>query len=94
MNNVTVDNQVYGEVFKVLPKLEVVDLRYCFALEEQTVRILVEFCSNLKELYLNKTSLVHAMSPALMKSIQSHKINIDISLYGNSHVICRALGQI
>lgn len=63
----------------MLPKLEVVDLRYCFSLEERTIRILVEFCSQLKELYLDKTNLSHSMSPELMKSIQLHKIHVDIT---------------
>ena len=78
----------------MLPKLEVVDLRYCFSLDERTIRILVEFCSQLKELYLDKTNLIHSISPELMKCILSHKIHIDFSLSINSSSSPLVLGQI
>lgn len=94
MNNIGVDNQVLSDVFKVLPKLEVVDLRYCFSLDERTIRILVEFCSQLKELYLTKTNLDHSMSPELIKSIFSHNIHVDMSIVTNNSANPHVLGQI
>lgn len=94
-NNLTIDNQVYGEIFKSLPKLEVVDLRYCFSIQERTIRILVEFCSLLKELYLDQTNLAYSMSPELMKSIQVNKIRVDVPLSNFvSSASHRILGQI
>ena len=95
MNNTTVDSEMYGEVFKRLPRLEIMDLQCCYTLDERAIRILVEFCSQLKKLYLDKTNIAHSMSPNLMKSIQSHKIHVDIPLTvnvnTNSHII---VGQI
>ena len=78
--NSIVDNEVYEEVFKRLHDLEVVDLRYCFTLDERVILILIEFCSLLKELYLDKTNIAHSLSPTLMKSIKSHMIQVDIPL--------------
>ena len=80
MINSIVDNEVYEEVFKRLHDLEVVDLRYCFTLDERVILILIEFCSLLKELYLDKTNIAHSLSPTLMKSIKSHMIRVDIPL--------------
>ena len=95
MNNSTVDSQVYEEVFKRLHVLEVVDLRCCFTLDERVILILVEFCSLLKELYLDKTNIAHSLSPKLMKSIQSRMIHVDVPLNVNddasSHIM---VGQI
>ena len=95
MNNAAVDSQVYEEVFKGLHRLEVVDLRYCFTLDERAILILVEFCSLLKELYLDKTNIAHSLSPKLMKSIQSHTIYVDIPLNVNDDTSSRiVVGQI
>ncbi len=80
MINSIVDSQVYEEVFKSLHSLEVVDLRYCLTLDERVILILIEFCSLLKELYLNKTNIACSLSPTLMKSIKSHMIQVDIPL--------------
>ena len=96
MINSTVDSQTYEEVFKRLHKLEVVDLRYCFALDERAILILIEFCSQLKELYLDNTNIAHSLSQKLMKSIQSHMIHVDIPLNVNdaSSCSCIVVGQI
>lgn len=76
--------------------LEVVDLRYCFTLDERVIMILVEFCSLLKELYLDKTNITHSLSPKLMKSIQSRTIYVDIPLNVNDDASSRNImvGQI
>ena len=94
MINSTVNSQVYEEVFKSLHRLEVVDLRYCITLDERAILILIEFCSMLKELYLDKTNIAYSLSPKLMKSIQSHMIHVDIPLNVNDPSSYIIVGQI
>ena len=94
MNDISVDNQVYGDVFKILPKLEIVDLRYSLSLDERTIRILVEFCSHLKELYLSKTNLDQSLSHELVRSLLSHELKLDITLVSNGTANPHVLGQI
>ena len=80
------------ELFRKCPRLEEVDLRQVKSVSNRTLLVLTEYCSHLRELYIEGCTLVTMTT--LVKMHLERGVNIDIELLENSNTGARTPGQI